>query len=126
MGSTAFDRNDFTDFEDIWLWSSRARKFMEDNLPFHQMAPADSLTSVTGDQVYAKTNEVYAIYFPAASASSNGTINLSAASGSFTARWFNPRDGAFQGSSTTITGGSSTQAIGGAPSADDWVLLIKK
>ena len=77
-----------------------------------------------GAQVLAKPGEVYAIYFPTASAT--GRIDLSAAKNALTLRWFNPRNGRFEGDATTIPNGTDRPL--GPPPADaeqDWVALIK-
>ncbi len=109
--------------------SGRALNFMK-LIPFWQMNPADALvTGETGTyggaQVFAKNNDTYAIYFP--NATSTGSINLSGTTGTFVARWFNPRTGAFEGATKSFAGGGS-RTIGAPPasSADDWTLLIAR
>ena len=131
-GSGGYDQNlqDFRLFEDLWEYQTIAREFVETYLPFWEMTPADGL--LTGEtvidknegDVFKKTGEVYAIYYP--QASNTGSLNLSETNNSFEARWFNPRTGGFEGSSFQITGGSNI-AIGSPPSSatEDWVLLLK-
>jgi hypothetical protein len=114
-------------WDNVWY----ARKFMEENLPFHEMTPMDELvegeselevgmgggkTSMMGAQVLAKPGEVYAVYFPAAT--KTGTINVS---GPLTLRWYNPRTGEFEGESRNIQ-----SEIGPPPSDpnEDWTVLI--
>lgn len=131
----------FTGEERDRLWDNvwYARKFMEENLPFHEMAPADALldgeselevgmgdgeTSLLGGQVFAKPGEVYAVYFPVASRT--GSLDLSAASGPLSLRWYNPRTGEFEGETRTVEAGPAVQL--GAPPAEpdeDWTALLQ-
>jgi hypothetical protein len=128
------DTHDFRQYEPLWRYTGYARNFME-QIPFGDMVPSHNL--LTGESTYAKTDplisgvvlaksgEVYAIHLP--NASSTGTLNLSGASGSFTKRWYNPRSGSFEGSTTTISGGGKV-SVGSPPSSpgEDWVVLIEK
>ena len=131
---TLLDTHDFRQYEPLWRYTRYARNFM-DQIPFGDMVPSHNL--LTGESTYAKTNplisgvvlaksgEVYAIHLP--NASSTGTLDLSGASGSFTKRWYNPRTGSFEGSTTTISGGGNV-SVGSPPSSpsEDWVVLIEK
>jgi len=131
---TLLNTHDFRVYEPMWRYTRYARDFM-DQIPFADMVPSHNLLS--GESTYAKANplisgvvlakpgEVYAIQLP--NASNTGTLNLSGASGSFTKRWFNPRTGVFEGSTTTITGGGNV-SLGPPPSSssEDWVVLIEK
>jgi len=121
---------DFRQREQIWSYTTHARRFMEAELPFWDMEPADELVSgessfFGGAEVFAKRGDIYAIYLPQANQSPK--LNLGGASGSFKLSWFNPRNGSFEGESKTLNGGS-TQALGKPPSAtnDDWVVLVKR
>lgn len=120
---------DFRQREATWQTMRYAREFMESELPFWRMEPADNLISgesstYGGAEVFAAANEIYAIYLP--QASGNPRLNLSAASGSFSQRWFNPRNGQFEGNTRTIEGGQQV-SLGSPPSAtnEDWVVLVK-
>ena len=123
----------------LWDYVWFARRFLEE-LPFWQMQAADKLVtgaaSITvtqnrggakhemGAQVFAKPGEVYAIYLPTASAT--GRIDLSGARNPLTLRWFNPRNGRFEGGAATVLNGADSPL--GPPPADaeqDWVALIK-
>lgn len=117
-----------------------ARTFMEDHLPFWEMAPADDLVDgdatikvglgsgrsfQLGAQVFQKPNEVYAIYFP--TATRTGRLDLRAADGNYQARWFNPRTGDFEGPVSVQAAGGWIEP--GAPPSDrdnDWVLLLNR
>ena len=132
LGGPTTDKtlDDFRQYETLWRYTWYARKFMQDDLPFWQMEPADGLlsgesTSYGGGQVLAKKGEVYAIYLPDANPS--GKLDLSGASGTFVQRWYNPRTGSFEGTARTLTAGSAV-SLGAPPSSpdDDWVVLIQK
>ena len=118
--------------DELWDHVWYARKFMEENLPFHEMQPMDELvegeaelevgmgggkTSMMGAQVFAKPGEVYAVYFPVAT--ETGTLDVP---GPLTLRWYNPRSGEFEGEPREIQG-----EIGPPPSAaaEDWTALIE-
>ena len=124
------DVEDFRTREDMWDQMWYARSFMEQNLPFWQMNPMDSLltgesTSYGGGEVFGLQSGVYAVYLP--SGSPSGTLNLSGAAGQYTKRWYNPRTGAFEGSTTTVSGGGNV-SLGTPPSSStlDWVVLLKR
>lgn len=120
---------DFRSRETLWKYTWYARKFIEENLPFWEMVPNDEL--VTGEssagtaQVFTKAGEIYAIYLVGANPS--GNLNLTDTTGSFTKQWYNPRSGNFEGTTTTMNGGSSIP-LGSPPSSSDqdWVVLIKR
>jgi hypothetical protein len=105
---------------------------MEGNLPFWEMEPRDGLlsgesgesTAYGGGQVFARPGELYAVYLP--NATSTGSLDLSGVSGDFQKRWYNPRTGAFEGTTQTISDGGK-RSLGAPPSSasSDWVVLIK-
>jgi hypothetical protein len=103
--------------ESMWNYMRHARQFMEQNLPFWEMVPNDSLltgesSAYGGGEVFAKHGAAYAIYLP--DASTTGQLDLSGTSGEFTMRWFDPRTGAFVGAPRTISGGQVVE-LGPAP-----------
>src|SRR5262249_17251032 len=124
----------------LWTYLWHARRFLEEQLPFWEMEPADELSAgggtisigvgrgrkaPLGPQVFAQRGEVYAVYLPTASPS--GTLDLSDLKTAAQERRFNPRTGRFEGPSTRIAGGARRML--GAPPSDpeaDWVVLIKK
>ncbi|WP_231615714.1 DUF5060 domain-containing protein [Novipirellula artificiosorum] len=126
--------------EELWRFTWYARRFMEENLPFWEMQPADELVQV--DEVYqvgigqgktvplppqvlAKEGKIYAIYLP--NAALGGTLDLSRVKGPFSQRWFNPRSGEFAGTPQSIDAGGVI-FLGGPPQEphEDWVVLIKQ
>jgi len=129
IGSEDQSLEDFRRYAPLWQDTNRARTLVQGNLPFWQMQPADGLlsgesTNYGGGQVFAKSGDTYAIYLP--NATSTGSLDLSAAPGSFEKKWFNPRSGSFEGTPQTVAGGT-TLNLGAPPStsSEDWVVLLK-
>jgi CubicO group peptidase (beta-lactamase class C family) len=131
---------DFRKYEKHWRYMWHARKFIEENLPFWEMEPADGLVVNEGGvqidigdnktleahaEVFAKPGFVYAVYLPTGNPS--GMINLDRIKGVYSLRWYNPRTGEFEGDEAFIQGGKQSK-IGLPPrqQAKDWVVLIKK
>ena len=120
---------DFSQRSNIWRYTRIAREFMENELPFWRMEPADKLVTGESDsnggaEVFAAKNETYAVYLP--SASSTATIDLRGANNNFTLRWFDPSNGKFTGGSKQIKGGARV-SLGNPPSRrnDDWIALLQ-
>ncbi len=120
---------DFRQREAMWQAMRHARHFMQRELPFWRMSPADNLVSgensaFGGAEVFAAHGEVYAVYLP--NASGQAQIDLSGTDGNYSLRWFNPENGDFEGEETRASGGQ-TVPLGQPPSRsnDDWVVLIK-
>jgi len=120
---------DFREFDKIWRETAIARRFIEENLPFTEMDPERTLVTgetsfAGGAEVFRKTGEVYAIYYP--SATNTGTLDLTAAPGTFRVDWFNPRTGQFEGAPSQIIGGAPV-AMPAPPAdpAEDWVALVR-
>jgi len=129
------DTEDFRKYEEHWRNLRIVRKFFEENLPFWDMKHERRLidgedyyegtNTVYFSSVFAKRGEVYAVYFPRAR--QTGRLDLTDARGTFLAKWYNPREGRFEGSEWRITGGSWV-SLGNVPKdpESDWVLLVKK
>ena len=124
---------DFRTREGMWDYARKARELMEAELPFQEMQPADELVvgeallaDGGGAEVFTKPNDTYAVFFPTVAAT--GTIDLSAAVGTFQKRWFDPHLGIFWGEPVPVFGGS-VQPVGSPPVGQpdkDWVLLIQR
>lgn len=122
--------DDFRSRNRMWDYCRHAHTFFTNYLPFTEMVNSNGLigngSNSNSKYCFAKTDEVYAIYLP-----NGGTtnLNLSAANGNFTVRWFNPRDGGVLqvGTVDTVSGGGSV-SIGNAPSqtGEDWAVLVSK
>lgn len=121
---------DFRTREKMWRYTRYARSFIEAYLPFWEMQPRDDLLigediSRGEGQVFAKPNEIYAVYLPIADGT--GQLDLSGTSGVYSKRWFDPRNGVFVGTPQTFLAGGVVNV--GAPPADanmDWVVLIDR
>ena len=87
--------------------------FEDNNVPFQDMSNEDALSSNANSWCLRKPGEAYVVYLK-----NGGTTNLdlSAASGDFEVRWYDPRNGggAAAGSVASVTGGS-TVSLGTAP-----------
>jgi len=120
---------DFRTRHDILLDTRHAADLLR-TLPFWEMQPADDLLfgesgTYGGGEVFAKPDVAYAIYFP--EASSTGVLDLSASTGQFALRWFDPRKGLFTGGSSTVTAGGNL-TLGPPPYSfsEDWVALLTR
>lgn len=124
------DVEDLRTRQDMWIAMRIAREFMEQNLPFWEMNPADHLltgesSNYGGGEVFAKPGQSYGIYLPRAS--STGSLNLTGQGGTYLLRWFNPRTGNFEGSSKVLNG-NGIRALGAVPntSAEDWAAWVER
>lgn len=103
-----------------------AHDFVATYLPFTEMRHADELTPLANDYVFAKPDQVYAVYLP------NGgttTLDLTGATGTFEVKWYNPRTGgALQNGTVRTIEGGSARVLGEAPkdATSDWAVLIRK
>lgn len=115
--------------ETMWNYMWYARRFMEENLPFWEMNPADELLDGEADdfgggEVFAKEGEIYAIYLP--SAMLTGTLDVGNSNGDYHIQWYNPRSGDFISPSVTTTVTNGVLPLGSAPFEpdEDWVILV--
>lgn len=122
---------DFRSRDKSWDFCRYALEFFCDNqVPFWDMRNADALV---GNRAHdnskfclAKSNYTYVVYLP-----EGGTtqLDLTAADGSFTVRWYNPRSGGQLqlGTVEHVSGGDQVN-LGQPPAdaAEDWVVLLRK
>ena len=127
--------DNFADFDQLWLETWYARDFVE-RLPFAKMEPMDNLLSGAatysngrsqgsiGGQVLAKPGEAYAVYLPAAQGGAQ--LDLMAAPGEYSLRWYDPRQGQFVGEPLDVSGGQML-ALGAPPAqaGEDWAVAIE-
>lgn len=87
---------------------------------FELMSPADSLVVSGGAYGLAEANRAYVFYL-----FSGGTVsvNLSGATGTFVAEWYDPRTGAFRAAPAAAGGGNRSFT---APASGDWVLYLHR
>ena len=121
---------DFRSRNKFWDYSRHALNFFyNNNVPFVSMASNNGLIGNGGNDnskgyCFAKTGSNYVIYLPAGGSKN---LNLNGVSGSFSVKWYDPRNGGSlqNGSVTTINGGGS-RSIGNAPNntGKDWVVYV--
>lgn len=124
---------DFATRREMWRFMRYARELIG-SFAFWTMEPHDEL--VTGETVDASYGdaEVLArlggdaiVYW--ANASSTGSLDLRAATVNdrFALRWFDPRNGTWQGNEWVAPGGA-VHAVGAPPysAGDDWVLAVRR
>lgn len=121
--------DDFRDFEQVWHETAIARHFLQDHVPYWNSVPARELVrnetpTWGGAEVLAQAGVVYTVYYPCGLAT--GEIDLRGEPGVYTLRWFNPREGQFQGASHTLLG-DRWSPVGTPPSEpdEDWVAYIR-
>jgi hypothetical protein len=118
----AFD--DFRSKEAFYTTLVRARRFIEDNVPYTTMQPADSLISGAAGYALAAAGQSYLVYLPAGGAAS---LDLAGASGTLDVFWFDPRSGGtlLTGSVASVTGGG-VRSLGSPPNnpSQDWAVLV--
>jgi hypothetical protein len=127
----ALDHSDLTceDFgsrDSFWPFCRYTLEFLENSVvPFENMKNQNSLVSGNGNNAnrcLAKTGAAYLVHLPSGG---SATLNLSAASGSFSVKWFNPRTGVTI--SRSDVNGGSTISLGSPPDTvtQDWVVLLR-
>ncbi len=122
---TDLNCEDWRSRDELWNQTKYALDFFHDYLPFTEMQSADGLTDNEEDFVFAKNEEIYAIYLPEVKETK---INLFSSKSTFSVRWYNPRLGGKleNGTIKTIKGGSINTFIGFPPKKEkDWVALLK-
>ena len=122
---------DFRSRDQSWDFARIALEFFQTHkIPFWDMKNADALVGNTRNDnsryCLAKAGEVYLVFLP-----NGGTteLDLTAVSGAFTVRWFNPRQGGTlqTGSVKSVNGGGS-RSVGQAPqdAEADWLAVIRR
>lgn len=104
-------------FADYLEDMQRARAFVE-RLPFWEMRPMNELLVRGKGYVFARPEDTYAVYLPQGGSLA---LDLSQASGSLQALWFDPRSGEVTAAGA-ILGGEVRRFS--APGEGDWVLQL--
>ena len=122
---------DFRSRDKSWDYCRIALNFFRDEkIPFAEMSTANALIGNTTDDnskfCFAKAGELYLVYLP-----NGGTtdLDLTAAKGNFSVKWFNPRaGGALQTGSVTTVSGGGRAVLGNSPADanEDWLLVVRK
>ncbi|MEX0321032.1 MAG: DUF5060 domain-containing protein [Puniceicoccaceae bacterium] len=114
-----------------WKYSAIALKFFQENkVPFWEMQNMDELVGnpdhVNFAYCFAKPDSQYLVYYPAGNVPQ---LDLSGASGRYSVKWFNPREGGglMDGSVGSVTGGGKV-SLGNPPSdaSLDWLIVLRK
>jgi hypothetical protein len=89
-------------------------------VPFQLMDPDQTLVLSGGAYALAQKGSAYVFYLH-----SGGTakVDLRAATGTFTAQWYDPRTGAWKAAPAAAGGTTPSYTV---PSSGDWVLYLKK
>ncbi len=127
-GQNDINAEDWRSRDSKWGDAKVAYDFFNDHLEFWEMDAYDEL--ISGDEslnyCLAKPGDSYAIYL------TNGgeeSLDLSAMSGDYTVKWFDPRTGGalLDGNVVEIQGGG-VRSLGTAPvdANLDWVILVEK
>ena len=111
-----------------WEYGRIAIDFLAENkIPFWEMKNANTLIgnekNKNSKYCLARAGELYLVYL---SEGGETEIDLFEAAGTFSVKWFNPREGGkatTQGPATLDGGGKRTLT---APSSDDWLAVIVK
>ena len=125
------DLEDFRSREKTWEYARVALDFFRTHkVPFWEMEPADALignaTSDNSKYCLARRGQLYLVYLPRGG---SADLDLSKASGDFTVRWFDPRNGgSLKSGSVDAVKGGSTASLGTPPAAadEDWLVVIRR
>eukprot|EP01061_Rhynchopus_euleeides_P001980 TRINITY_DN11523_c0_g1_i1.p1 TRINITY_DN11523_c0_g1~~TRINITY_DN11523_c0_g1_i1.p1 ORF type:complete len:110 (+),score=15.70 TRINITY_DN11523_c0_g1_i1:45-332(+) len=90
---------------------------------FQDFSPCDSMTSVWDNWCLGTEGDTYVVYMPDGSRS--GAMHFGADTTTYKLKWFNPRTGDYDPSTSLITARGTT-SFGQAPSSDDWVAVLTK
>ncbi|MBI4100118.1 PQQ-binding-like beta-propeller repeat protein [Candidatus Microgenomates bacterium] len=98
-------------------YSSYANLFFRDKTKFWLLeSRPDLFGSIQG---LANPGQEYVVYLKTGG---SVTVNLSGVSGTFDAKWYNPRTGVYGAATSTVSGGVSRTLT--APDTNDWVLHL--
>ncbi|MCX7887269.1 MAG: DUF5060 domain-containing protein [Verrucomicrobiae bacterium] len=114
-----------------WDYCRIALEFFAANrIPFWEMTNANALVGNPENRntrfCFAKAGELYLVYLPNGG---SARLDLSATTGKFTVKWFNPRTGgALQDGSVRSVNGGATVSLGQPPSdpTEDWLILLRR
>lgn len=113
----------------LWTQTKYAMDFFQQNLPYWEMSAANDSATNKQTYVFAKSNEIYAVYIP-----KGETTNLTVSDGimlegtSYRVAWFDPKSGGdLQQERLVKVSESGKIALDRMPSQDrDWVALVVK
>ena len=121
---------DFRSRDKSWDYCRIALEFFRtEKAPFAEMKNANTLIgnaeNTNAKFCFAQAGKLYLVYLPTGGTSE---LDLSAAKGAFSVKWFNPRTGGAlrDGSVKSVTGGGKV-ALGNPPAdaAEDWLAVVR-
>ena len=110
----------------MWEYTTHARQFFEQHVPFSDMNPYTQLATGDASYCFAQPGEIYVIYLLYGG---QNVLNLEGQPGTYSVQWYNPRDGGALRKTDIDTVRGATQAILGMPPNDvdkDWAILVKR
>lgn len=118
---------DFRTREEMWDHMRHARVFME-SLPFWAMEPMDAAVTderpgYGGAEAFGLQGEVYAVYLPISDLPP--TLDLSAETGTWRVRWYNPRTGIWHLGDVVSGGGPASLGLPPGGIDQDWALTVR-
>ena len=116
---------DFRSRDRTWDYCRIALEFFaREKIPFWKMKNADELVGNpkrdNSRYCFALPGELYLVYLPDGG---KAALDLSATSGTFTVRWFNPREGGALQPRGEVTGGG-TVTLQAPTTGDDWLAVL--
>jgi hypothetical protein len=127
MANSDLTCQDFRSRDSFWDYCRHALQFLSANsVPFAEMTNRNSLVSGNGNNAnrcLAKTGSTYLVQLHSGG---THTLNLTGTTGSFTVKWFDPRNGGALINGPTVTGGG-TVSLGAPPNTttQDWIALVQ-
>ncbi|HMP83100.1 MAG TPA: DUF5060 domain-containing protein [Verrucomicrobiota bacterium] len=118
---------DFRSRDQTWNYCRIALEFFSrEKIPFWQMKNADELVGNpkrdNSRYCFALPSDLYLVYLPKGG---EAKLDLSAATGTFTVRWFNPREGGALQPADEVSG-SETVALRAPTTGDDWLAILAR
>lgn len=129
LAENDLEAEDFRSRDKSWDYCRIALSFFRENrIPFWQMEGAPS---ADGRFLFVKKGEIYLLYLPNVSPNVGAaSLDLTGISGSFSLRWFNPREGGAlqKGSIVSVRGGAGSVDLGAPPDSpsEDWLVVVRR
>jgi len=118
---------DFRSRDAFWDYCRYTLQFFEENeFPFEQMQNHNELVSGSGDNANRCLAKIGSCYLVQLRDGGTATLNLTGVTGTFTAKWLNPRAGGPLTEGITLEGGGIV-SLGTPPDSpgEDWVVLLQ-
>jgi hypothetical protein len=109
----------------LWDMTRHALEFFRRRIPFERMAPRDDLLSGAPGYCLAEPGKIYAVFL---TAGGRAVLDLGAAAGKYTVRWYDPREGGdLRAGSADRIRGPGKVPLGDPPARPeaDWAAVVK-